>query len=168
MIAVWRDTLTDGFLGSLLCLFTSKVERGNSSYSLEILHPVCRVKHTIPLWGSSIGAVLVISTGVALPSSSVSVVEALIDKMGFGLGIGVIGTGIIAAVRHQAEKSVKHIILLGGGLFCLSTIVGALTIPSLTFFPILQLLFFGGIIATALLPYGLLRRKPHPTSPEPA
>jgi len=87
--------------------------------------------------------------------------------MSFGLGIGAIGTGIIAGVRHQAEKSVKHIILLGGGLFCLSTIAGALTVPSLTFFPILQVLFFGGIIATALLPYGLLRRKPHPTFPEP-
>jgi len=63
---------------------------------------------------------------------------------------------IIAGFRRQAEHSFLDIIAIGGGLFLLATVVKALTISSLTFFPILQLLFFGWVILTTLLPYILI------------
>jgi len=79
------------------------------------------------------------------------------DKIPFCFGVGAVGTGIVAGVRRQAEQSSREVIILGGGLFLLATIIKALTIPSLTFFPILQLLFFGGVLLSAALPYLLLR-----------
>lgn len=102
---------------------------------------------------------LFISTGATLPSTSVSTVAVLVDKTSFVLGVGAVGTGVIAGARHQAEHSSRDILAIGVVLFLLSTVANALTIPSLTFFPILQLLFLGGIILTALLPYILIAKQ---------
>jgi len=79
-------------------------------------------EYAMPLWGTSVITALLVLASVAVLSNPASILQALTDKIPFCLGVGAVGTGIVAGVRHQAGKSNLITLLLGVGLLLLSSL----------------------------------------------
>lgn len=116
-------------------------------------------EHAMGLWILSILLLYVISTGLVAASLDASLTVLVVGDVDFALGAGAVGAGIIGGLRRRSERSVRDIVGVAVGLVAVSTIITRLTIPSLTFFPILQLLFISGILIASVPPYLLLGRK---------
>jgi len=116
-------------------------------------------KHAIGLWILSILLLYVISTGLVATSLDASLTVLVVGNVDFALGTGAVGAGIIGGLRRRSERSVRDIVGIAVGLVAISTIITRLTIPSLTFFPILQLVFISGILIASVPPYLLLGRE---------
>ncbi|WP_248895972.1 hypothetical protein [Haloplanus halobius] len=110
------------------------------------------------LWALSILLLYLISTGLVAASLDASLLVLVAGNVDFALGTGAAGAGIIGGHRRRSERSVRDVVGTAVGLVAVSTIVTRLTIPSLTFFPVLQVLFITGILIAGGLPYLLIGR----------
>jgi len=116
-------------------------------------------EYAMGLWILSILLLYVISTGLVAVSLDASLTVLVVGDVDFALGTGAVGAGIIGGLRRRSERSVRDIGGIAVGLIAVSTVITRFTIPSLTFFPILQLLFISGILVASVPPYLLIGRE---------
>jgi len=117
-----------------------------------------QAEHAMGLWILSILLLYVVSTGLVAASLDASLTVLVVGDVAFALGTGAVGGGIVGGLRRRSERSVRDIVGIAVGLIAVSTVITRLTIPSLTFFPILQLLFISGVLIAGVPPYVLIGR----------